>query len=582
MIERVSSDLPHFKALTFRPGLNLLLADKSRDATDKQTRNRAGKSSFVDIVHFLMGADCDPGSMFRKDALRGATFSMRFDLGGKSVEVHRCGEQPTRILIDGDTTAWPVQPKKAKEGRVLSLEGYKTVLGALMFGLQDGQGRWSPSFRSLFSYFARRERDGGMREPVKQNDMQQLVDQQVNLSFLLGVDWSIAQAWQAVRDHERQLKELKKSLKDSSSVLGQFLGRADDLRSELVVARDKVERLRKRVASFRVVEQYHELEEEATRLTQEISSFTDENALDRRYIAEVLQATREETPATTHDLEAIYREAGVVLPALVRKRFDAVREFHESVVRNRRSYLAAEKESAEQRIAERERQMAAKDARRAEVMEILSSAGALEHFTRLQGELSKAEAAVEVLRRRYETADTLERGGNELKLERARLVERLRQDQAEQRETIDRAILLFEEISASLYDDGGKLTVRSGENGPEIEVRIHGGDSKGVSNMQIFCFDMMLMRLCAERRIGPGFLIHDSHLFDGVDERQAGKALALGAQLARDHGFQYVVTMNTDAVPKELPKNFSVERHALPVRLTDATEDGGLFGFRFD
>jgi uncharacterized protein YydD (DUF2326 family) len=92
----------------------------------------------------------------------------------------------------------------------------------------------------------------------------------------------------------------------------------------------------------------------------------------------------------------------------------------------------------------------------------------------------------------------------------------------------------------------------------------------------------MLMLLSLKRGRSPGFLIHDSHLFDGVDKRQVGKALALGKELADKHGFQYIVTMNTDDVPKEVPAGFSVEAHALPVRLTDATEDGGLFGFRFD
>ncbi len=44
--------------------------------------------------------------------------------------------------------------------------------------------------------------------------------------------------------------------------------------------------------------------------------------------------------------------------------------------------------------------------------------------------------------------------------------------------------------------------------------------------MQIFSFDMMLIVLCQKRGIGPGYLIHDSHLFDGMDTRQIAKALA--------------------------------------------------------
>ena len=81
----------------------------------------------------------------------------------------------------------------------------------------------------------------------------------------------------------------------------------------------------------------------------------------------------------------------------------------------------------------------------------------------------------------------------------------------------------------------------------------------------------------------PGFLVHDSHLFDGADERQIALALAIGARMAKQYDFQYIVTMNTDDMPKaeELPEGFDIDSYVNPVQLTDATEDGGLFGFRF-
>jgi uncharacterized protein YydD (DUF2326 family) len=51
--------------------------------------------------------------------------------------------------------------------------------------------------------------------------------------------------------------------------------------------------------------------------------------------------------------------------------------------------------------------------------------------------------------------------------------------------------------------------------------------------------------------------------------------------MADQLGFQYIVTMNEDALPTELPKDFGLEQYIVPTRLTDATEDGGLFGIRF-
>jgi uncharacterized protein YydD (DUF2326 family) len=81
--------------------------------------------------------------------------------------------------------------------------------------------------------------------------------------------------------------------------------------------------------------------------------------------------------------------------------------------------------------------------------------------------------------------------------------------------------------------------------------------------------------------IGPKFLIHDSHLFDGVDERQIAKALVVGKQTAEACGWQYIVTLNEDMIPESLPKDFILKDYTLPVTLTDDDEDGGLFGFRF-
>ncbi len=43
----------------------------------------------------------------------------------------------------------------------------------------------------------------------------------------------------------------------------------------------------------------------------------------------------------------------------------------------------------------------------------------------------------------------------------------------------------------------------------------------------------------------------------------------------------FLVTMNEDALPAELPKDFDLQQYIMPTRLTDASENGGLFGIRF-
>ncbi|MFP2930150.1 ABC-three component system protein [Pyxidicoccus sp. 3LG] len=574
MIHQIFSDLPGFKSLRLHSGLNVLLADKSPGATDRQTRNGAGKTSLVELLHFLLGAKLATRSIFRIEPLKSAAFGMEFDLRGSRIVVRRSGADSSRVQLERVPTDWRVPEEPTNEA-------WKALLGAAMFGLPPAEsGKAAPSFRELIAYFARRQADGGFTAPARSSTQQQLGAQQTAITYLLGLDWSIPQGWQRIREQETSLRELKKA--SGEGPLSPFIGSAATLRTQLVVSEDRARKLKAEIGSFRVHEQYHELEKEASQLTREINGLADENALDRQRAEELHAAVIAEAPPPPPDLEQLYKEAGVLLSSAVLRRFEELQQFHDSVVRNRSSYLKSELDALERRVEDRDRKKSELDQRRAEVMAILRSHGALEHFSRLQSELTRAEAETESLRHRYSAAEALESSKSTMALERTRLLTRLQEDYREQEVVLRRAIVAFEEISRSLYEDAGSLTISPTPNGPAFEIQIHGAKSKGIQNMQIFCFDMMLMRLCIERGKGPGFLVHDSHLFDGVDERQVAKALQLGAKLADELGFQYLVTMNSDAVPRELPSGFSLDRHLLPTRLTDATADGGLFGIRFE
>ena len=101
--------------------------------------------------------------------------------------------------------------------------------------------------------------------------------------------------------------------------------------------------------------------------------------------------------------------------------------------------------------------------------------------------------------------------------------------------------------------------------------------------MEIFCLDLALLKLNAAKSRSPGFLVHDSHLYDGVDERQIARALTLGAEATRENDLQYIVTMNSDIFDRlPLPGSIVRDEVVLGTRLSDETESGGLFGFRFD
>ena len=257
MIHGLSSDLPSFKRIGFRTGLNILLAEKSAGATDRQSRNGAGKTSLVELVHFLFGGNADKDSIFRSQALAGYSFEAHVDIGGTVIDVARSGAKPSRIRIDGDTSAWPIAPTlDSKTGElVFSNENWRAALGALLFRLNpdiegEESGRFRPTFRSLFSYFARRQNSGGFLSPTQHSTMQQAWDQQVAVSYLLGLDAGVPQQFQEVRTREKAMSELRKAAKEGS--LGQYIGTAADLRTRMTIAEARARRLREQLdASYR-------------------------------------------------------------------------------------------------------------------------------------------------------------------------------------------------------------------------------------------------------------------------------------------------------------------------------------------
>ncbi len=585
MIHSITSDLESFKTLSFGPGLNILLAEKTAQSTDRQTRYGSGKTSFVELVHFIYGDDAKPDSIFRSDGLKPHCFEMQADIGGHVISATRSGTKPARITLQGETEHWPIRPELDKKTGDLALSStnWRADLGALLFDLPtdpDAISRFGPTFRSLFSYFARRQGGGGFVQPTQQSGPQQNWDQQVAISYLLRLDAGIAQQFQETRAQEKAMAELRKAAKQGD--LGEFCGNSADFRTRLAIAETKARQLQRQITEFNVVPEYTAMEQEASEITRSISAINDDNLIDRELALQLSTALESEEPPAITAVERLYNEAGVVLPETVERRFEEVSEFHEAIIRNRQAHLSTEITAAEARIVEREARRAELDRRRGQLMGILQSGGALEHYSRLQEEAGRAEAKVEALRHQLEIAERVESTEVQLDIERARLQQALQADLRERNDITNEAIVIFEELSTSLYEQAGHLTIAATHNGPAFEVAIDAQRSKGINSMQIFCFDLMLAELTTKRGIGPGFLIHDSHLFDGVDERQVAKALQLGVRHAERAGFQYIVTMNSDALPEDgFQDGFDVRQHVNPTRLTDAEETGGLVGLRF-
>lgn len=141
---------------------------------------------------------------------------------------------------------------------------------------------------------------------------------------------------------------------------------------------------------------------------------------------------------------------------------------------------------------------------------------------------------------------------------------------------LDRQSLL-----GTVYNRSGELIVDVVEGGYSFNVEIERQDSQGVEQMKVFCYDLTLATLWADKHSGPGFLIHDSTIFADVDERQKAHALELAAKTAEAQKFQYICCLNSDGIPSaDFSEGFSLQSY-VRVELTDEGEKGGLLGIRY-
>lgn len=586
MIHSLTSTDARFKDLEFGPGLNILLADTTEESDDRDSRNGSGKSSFIRLLHFLLGGNPPDNGEFVRDAeLLPSTFALQLDVAGQRITVARSGSAPNdHLYFVGNEASVPSLPLEGDDEfgagwEKLNLARWRQRLAIGLFRLDADLPKFSPSVRSLLSYIIRREDSGAFATPFRHFFSQKLWDQQVNLSYLLNLDWSIPAAFEEVREEVKSAAALRKAVKDGS--LGEAVGTAAELRSELAITRDKARTLRDNAATFTVIDEYTALEAEANEITRQLRGLRDNDAIDADILADVDEALVAEAPPGAEELDRMWAQVGVILPDHVRTTYDHVMAFHESVIQNRRIHLEREQRLAEERIADRQEQQRALDLRRGQIMEVLNSGGALEQFILLESEHSRTEADVRDLERRYELTERIENTKAYVERQRQNLLVQLKGDHHDRSDSLEHAIVLFETYSRQLYGEGrGHLIIDSTENGPTFDVEVTGKGSVGIDKMQILCFDLTIATLLAQRNCGPRFLVHDSHIFDGVDERQVQAALDLGNRLAEKHGFQYIVTMNSDLLPS-FDDAFDPSPFVNPVVLTDMGEDGGLFGLRF-
>lgn len=149
-----SATRPTFKHLRFGVGLNIVLVKRTDQAGPAGKRNAAGKSSLIDVIHFLFGGNNEKSSPLAAPELSHDDFKVTIDFMGEQLTITRSLNEPSKVILEGNFRHWPIQPDvDRKTGLVtMSIATWCRLLGHVMFGMPTIESQVGEFCRSAVAF----------------------------------------------------------------------------------------------------------------------------------------------------------------------------------------------------------------------------------------------------------------------------------------------------------------------------------------------------------------------------------------------------------------------------------------------
>jgi len=576
MIYKIYASDPRFKTVEFQMGLNVILADKKQESGEKDSRNGLGKTTLINVMHFCFGADLNK-KVLPVDEIKDWTFFIEIDLCGARIVASRSISNPGIVKVQGNTSVLPVLTEKDQKEHFdfYKISEWKKLLGICFFGLPSlSRTKYVPTFRNLISYFMRSGVDAYSR-PFSYFRSQPPWNTQVHNAFLLGLNWEHASVAQEIKDKNKAVTSLNAAIKTG------IVSSKGELEAERVRLQIELDREKSALSEFKVHPQYQQIQEQANSLTQEIHDLSNKNLMLRRKLERYEESIKSEHAPDVSAVSQLYEEAGMHFGDSIKKTLAEAKAFHSEIVQNRKHFLQVEIEQIKNQLSANNKNIENGTNKRADLMAVLQTHGALEEFTILQERLLEKKGHLENIKAKIIDIQEMSVRKKEIKAEKIELETKLQRDYEQSRPEWEKAVAGFNENSQALYNESGNLIINVSEGGYSFDVEIPRSNSEGVGKMKIFCYDLVLVDLFSKQK-KINFLVHDSTIFDGVDSRQTAHALEHAHKKALESGFQYICAFNSDMLPEaDFSEGFDINSF---VRLTLKDQDpkDSLMGFRFD
>ncbi|MEZ8311273.1 DUF2326 domain-containing protein [Vibrio splendidus] len=527
---KLSSSNPKFKTIKFNDGMNIV-AGLQTSSSSTRTCNGIGKSSTLQLIHLMLGAQLD----VKKHASDARLHKFLSSYGLFILDL-KVGTVPYKIEInfaDGDYYLDGV--KQGKSGTFKKKISEKIL----------SDSNLDASFKQVLNCFARRYLPGRnyYADPLFQQGqrMEDFNQRIANLS-LLKLDTALPRQFKVVQDDLSRIAAVASSLKKANLTENE---------SELQDLEDKLEALVLDKKNFVIAQNYDELKREADGYTEVMNTLRNQIFRIERNLRNKARTLEESKQVQTVDLDLvgqIFNEANFHFSDSIEKRLEEAQDFHIKIHTSRRKRLQDQVADLNEQLAGLITQLGSQESMRDSILKDLDAQGALEEFNSIVEHIRTTEQKIAELSSYQKAAAQIEKDRIALESEKGKINLQAIEYIESKQDHIQHVKQLFRALVRRFYDaHGGAIRIQKNMGEAkylfDIETYIQKDGSEGVGEVKIFCYDMLLFELNSDLL---GFVAHDSTLFNGVDLRQIKMMFKITLEMCEQHNLQYFVNINKD------------------------------------
>ena len=570
MILKRFYSIPERVDIEFKNGLNIICADISEKSTDKDSMNGAGKSTVLNLIDFCLLAELEERIKESED-FQAFTFVLECqDKEDNYYKIKRSIKNPEKLFLATNNNDW--EKKEVEECKKLFKE--------IFFGVPEDEEN-ELTFRTLMNFVKRDEKIGFNKIFYHHPKWGVYIKNAFNL-FLIGLNYKLPLEKQGLLKEKEKIGKIIYGL--DRNLKNKNMPNKATLKSKRTLLEQQIKSRQKILDNFKVHEEYHELEIEANNFTKQMKNAQNKVFVNNQKLEEYKEALSTYISVDLSEIEELYTSLEIHLSDNLKRGLSSVQDFHQRLIENRNTYLSDEIRRIEQIQNELRSNLELLDKKRASIMEILQTHGALSEYNLILQRLDEDKKELFEISHYIDVYEEI----SDYKKEKKKIVGDIDENNTnseneinENEKIISQLIIIFEEIYENIVNVPGILVVgikdtyKPPDQIFELDVKGERKGSPGIERVRIFAYDLAIIfhNILLNRRF-PRFVMHDG-IFHGVDKRQIFNAIKYVVDKSEEESFQYITTMNTC----DFLENIDYEPH-ICVRLTDTVE-GSLMGFKF-